>query len=224
VPFENYDAGVNPRKSGAGGAVLIARRTFTAVGITTDTVPAGASRATVRCIGAGGGYVGSTSRSGGGGAYARSDIRCSPGQTATITCGARGTSGAGVNGEPTSVVLNGMTVSAAGGFSDVTGGQASNSTGTVTRSGGNGGNAAGVAGSAGDHGGAGGAADGTFGGGGGSAGDIGDIDSLGLGSPGMTASGGAVPASLSTMAPGAGGNAYAVTGGSGRAVIEYWSA
>lgn len=203
-----------PGAGSASGPTLIARRRF--IGSTTDTVPPLATRATIRCVGTGGGIGGGYG--GQGGAYARDDIKVSAGQTATITVPTPdGTS----DGGAVSVSLAGKTVSAQGGYSGTnrTSTQTlSGSIGSVIRLGGA--VSAGGDGLAGDHGGNGGTSNsGNVPAGGGSAGDIGDADSLGLGGKGGGFNG----------YPGfGGGSGQASTGGptlssTGIAFIEYWT-
>lgn len=208
-------------KLGGGGSTLIARRWFRNTGDTTDTVPAGATRATVRALGAGGGgnTVGGSNYGGyggGGGAYARGDLPCQPGQVASISMG---------GGKPTQVTIGGKLVSADYGRSGNdntvgTGGQAANCIGSIRRSGGtggtrgysDGGQQAGT-GSPGENGGVGGGSYDYVGGGGGSAGDTGDPDAMALYGNG------------GNRGPFKDGGGYG--GGSGLgpvAVIEYWSA
>lgn len=215
-------------RGGAGGRLFIARRFFYASG--TDTVPDKAALAIVRCIGQGGGSAGPNPNysGGGGGAYARNDVLCAPGQTATITIGAMNTGQfSGGDGQPTTVFLNNMTTTAAGGKTGIsnTGGApglAADSIGRIRRNGGYGSGPYGQ-GAAGDGGGAGSQNWGNsqnqvFGGGGGSGGDRVEADSIRLGGDGGFVGCGGTPGG------GGGGIWNSAYVPSGMAVIEYWSA
>ena len=208
-------------RTGASGPTFIGREYLYAS--TTRTVPAGCGRVEARCVGGGGTNYG-VNYGGGGGAYARDSLPCSPGQTITVTIPAAPAVNSSTNGSATVVSVNGGTVNAAGGLAAITGGAAANSIGSVRRSGGNGSSSGGSA-SAGASGGAAGTgnnAGNNSNAGGGSAGDMGDADSLNLGGNGAGAGG-------STGVPGGYGGGGAVNGAgairplSGIAVIEYWS-
>jgi len=76
--------------------------TFTTVGSQNFTVPAGVTSITVKAWGGGGGggsYSAANGHgSGGGGGYASADLSVTPGENLTITVGAGGIGGTGING------------------------------------------------------------------------------------------------------------------------------
>lgn len=201
-------------KSRGAGQTLLARRIFDRAGTFTDVAPAGTTSATVRCIGPGG--PGGSPQGGGGGAFAKDTLPCSPSTTITIVVQNP------VFGEvnSTTVTVGPYTVKAVG-ASNGDGGIAANCVGSVRRSGGTGGvypNAGqpGIQGGPGGNSGTNGSGT-QIGGGGGSGGDRGDSDAAIFGGRG----GGG----LSGQAPGYGGGEGAFFGPAwGAAVIEYWSA
>lgn len=206
-------------RGGGSGSKLVERRWFRAAGTVQDTVPTGATRATIRGLGPGAHAAGDGDfGGGGGGAYARDDASVAPGQSITVTVGPAGSSG----GE-TSVTIGSKTVvRAAGGLINSNGGaggQASACVGAVRRSGGSGkGYSSNEIGGTGESGGAGTPRVGAgYGGAGGSAGDIGDFDSLNIGySP--------IPVGRNTYGTGGSGGNNNPTATGGLVVIEYWSA
>ena len=94
-------------------------QTFTSSG--TFTVPAGVNSIDIFCVGGGGrGYYGSDSvgQGGAGGGYTttKKSISVSSGQTATIAIGAGGNNDGDPTGGTTSCSINGVTVTAKGGY------------------------------------------------------------------------------------------------------------
>lgn len=137
-------------------SVVAQQQLFTTAGGATFTVPAGVLTLKVECVG-GGGAGGRVTPSnildtdaaggGGGGAYAMSIVPVTAGNTYNLYVGAGGTNtGTSTQGEnswwDTNIVLadGGETRTGNDEVNGVLGGQASNSTGDVTYSGGNGGN------------------------------------------------------------------------------------
>ena len=135
--------------------VVVGSQSFTTVGVSVFTVPAGITSIQIECIGAGGNGGAQTTiergaGGGGGGAYSSSTITVTPGATYSVVVGLGGnaTYGAAVPGGD-SYFNNPSTVMAKGGSScavnvrgyptRILGGQASASVGTTKYSGGMGG-------------------------------------------------------------------------------------
>lgn len=202
------------RSGASGGPTLLARRVFFA-GTASDVPPARTVSATIRAVGSGAGGNAAVG-SGGGGAFSRAKVPCTPASIVSITTGAGGL--ANSNGNASSVSIDGNVACLADGGATTLGGRAANCIGDVSYSGGNP-NQDGVNG--GRRG-----ADGGQGGGGGSAGERNATDVIVLGGDGASSSG-ATTGVIVAGFPGGGGTRNSNTtfpGAAGVVYVEYWSA
>ncbi|GJD30014.1 hypothetical protein PMNALOAF_1257 [Methylobacterium adhaesivum] len=208
-------------RSGAVGAKLIARIPLFA-GTTNGVVPDGANWLSSRAVGAGGGANPSGNPSGSGGAFAREDRSCTPGQAYTAVVGAGVNAG---NGGNSTLTLAGILILLAeGGKTGQTPGLAANCVGTIKASGGAGN--FGGNGAAGTNGGSGGSGP-PGGAGGGSAGERNVADALmlgGLGADCRNGRGGFPGGGAQFFYSNSGGDTSTAAGGDGLMFLEFWTA